>query len=274
MQKIRIMLLFCFFGQFVFAQTVQVQVDILAKRKKVSPYIYGRNNSLSNFNNTPLTATQWQFLRDAGVTMFRESGGNNSTKYNWRRKLSSHPDWYNNVYANNWDQAELALQTNMPNAQGLWSFQLIGKAAKTSAVNFNDWGYNGSQWWQGVNQNLAGGGTVNPNAAGKALVEGNPNLYLEDWSADSTTGILDYWFNPNGLGIDKTKVQYWNMDNEVEIWSGTHDDVMPTQLPAEEFMQKYFAVAKKARLNTRISSSSDPYLPTNGNGTTGTMILF
>ena len=87
MQKIRIMLLFCFFGQFVFAQTVQVQVDILAKRKKVSPYIYGRNNSLSNFNNTPFTTMQWQFLRDAGVTMFRESGGNNSTKYNWRRKF-------------------------------------------------------------------------------------------------------------------------------------------------------------------------------------------
>ena len=118
MQKIRITLLFCFLGQFVFAQTVQVQVDILAKRKKVSPYIYGRNNSLSNFNNTPLTVTQWQFLRYAGVTMFRESGGNNSTKYNWWRKLSSHPEWYNNVYANNWDQSELALQTNMPNAQG------------------------------------------------------------------------------------------------------------------------------------------------------------
>ena len=177
-------LLFCVFGQTVAAQTVQVQVDILAKRKKVSPYIYGRNNSIANFNNSPLTAAQWQFYRDAGVTMFRESGGNNSTKYNWRRKLSSHPDWYNNVYANNWDQAEQALQTNMPNAQGLWSFQLIGKAAKTGTANFDDWGYNRSQWWQGVNQNLAGGGILNPNAAGKALVEGNTNLYLEDWPAD------------------------------------------------------------------------------------------
>src|SRR5690606_30313918 len=29
--------------------------------------------------------------------------------------------------------------------------------------------------------------------------------------------------------------------------NGTHDDVMPTQLSAEEFMQRYFAVAKKAR---------------------------
>jgi len=35
------------------------------------------------------------------------------------------------------------------------------------------------------------------------------------------------------------------MDNEVEIWNSTHDDVMPTQPTAEAFMQLYFAVAKK-----------------------------
>ena len=37
------------------------------------------------------------------------------------------------------------------------------------------------------------------------------------------------------------------MDNEPEIWSGTHDDVMTSQLAATAFMDKYFAVAKKAR---------------------------
>ncbi|MBN1559981.1 T9SS type A sorting domain-containing protein [candidate division KSB1 bacterium] len=37
------------------------------------------------------------------------------------------------------------------------------------------------------------------------------------------------------------------MDNEPEIWNGTHDDVMPQQPNAESFMQIYFEVAKKAR---------------------------
>ena len=41
--------------------------------------------------------------------------------------------------------------------------------------------------------------------------------------------------------------KYWSMDNEPEIWEGTHDDVYPVQPDAEEFMQKYFEVAKKAR---------------------------
>lgn len=81
----------------------------------------------------------------------------------------------------------------------------------------------------------------------KVTIEGNTNLYLENWTADSTVGILENWFGKNGLGFDKSKIQYWSMDNEAEIWSGTHNDIMPVQLSAEDFMQKYFAVAKKAR---------------------------
>lgn len=64
-----------------------------------------------------MTALTWQRYRDAGITMFRESGGNNSTKYNWRKKLTSHPDWYNNVYAHDWDYAARSLQDQLPEAQ-------------------------------------------------------------------------------------------------------------------------------------------------------------
>jgi len=79
------------------------------------------------------------------------------------------------------------------------------------------------------------------------LVEGNPDLYTMIWTADSTVGILDKWFGTKGLGYDKSRLRYWSMDNEPEIWSGTHDDVMKTQCTAEEFMQLYFKVAKAAR---------------------------
>ncbi len=179
--------------------------------------------------------------------MFRENGGNNATKYNWRLKLSSHPDWYNNVYAHDWDFAAKSLQTNIPGAQGMWAFQLIGKAAKTKTANFNDWNYNHSQWWDGVAQNLCGGGQVNTAGGGHALVEGDTAQYLENWSADSTTGILNHWFGAGGVGLNPDGIKYWSMDNEPEIWEGTHDDVYPVQPNAEEFMQKYFEVAKKAR---------------------------
>lgn len=226
-----------------------VRIDIDAtKLRPVSPFIYGKNNVLpSTFlasGNAEITKA-----KEAGVRFVRQGGGNNSTKYNWRLKLSSHPDWYNNVYANDWDAAAKNLYTQLPGVDGMWSFQLLGKVAANTKNNFNDWTYNSSQWWEGTGQNLAGGGQINTSGSdnGKALVDGNPDLYLMDWPADSTVGILDKWFGPNGLGYEKSRIRYWNMDNEPEIWVGTHDDVMKTQLPAEDFMQLYFKVAKAAR---------------------------
>lgn len=241
------LLLICAGPYHLFAQTVQIQIDPTSNRRVISPYIYGRNGSVSDDPSNPLSAATWQMYRDAGLNFTRENGGNDLTKYNWRLKLDSHPDWYNNVYASDWGYAAQSLQQNLPGAQGMWGFQLIGQAASNTNNNFDDWDYNGSQWWSGVSQNLAGGGVVNPAGGSQALVNGNPSLYLEPWNADSTTGLLTHWFGPGGLGLDSTRIRYWNMDNEVEIWSSTHDDIMPTQPSAEAFMQLYFAVAKAAR---------------------------
>ena len=73
------------------AGQIQVTVDATADVKPISPYLYGRNNSFSSTDpNWTLPKRDLVRLRDAGVTFFRESGGNNSSKYNWRRKLSSH----------------------------------------------------------------------------------------------------------------------------------------------------------------------------------------
>ena len=247
MKNVLLILHFVIIAIFASAQTVVVTIDANSAKKPISPYIFGKNNVLpSTFLNNGTTA-EISKANEAGVKLVRQGGGNNSTKYNWRLKISSHPDWYNNVYANNWDAAAKNLKDKMPGVQGMWSFQLLGKAAASTQNNFPDWNYNQSKWWEGVAQNLAGGGTVNPAGGSKALVEGNTELYLINWPADSTTGIIDKWFGTDGLGYDSTYYRYWNMDNEPEIWGGTHDDVMKTQLPAEDFMQLYFKVAKAAR---------------------------
>jgi hypothetical protein len=229
------------------AQNITIQVNANEGRIPVSPYIYGRNNNLSDNPSSPATTANINLYKEAGLRFARENGGNNATKYNWRRKLGSHPDWYNNVYDHSWDFASQDIQGRMPRLQVMWAFQLIGKAADNRNNNFNDWSYNRSQWWSGVGQNLAGGGQVNPAGGSQALVDGNPDLYLEKWTADSTTGVLNHWFGPGGLGLDKNQFLYWSMDNEPEIWNGTHDDVMPSLLSASAFMDSYFAVAKKAR---------------------------
>lgn len=229
------------------AQNISIQVNANEGRIPVSPFIFGRNNNLSDNPASPTSAANISLYREAGLRFARENGGNNATKYNWRRKMGSHPDWYNNVYDHSWDFASQDIQGRMPGLQVMWAFQLIGKAAGNKNNNFNDWSYNRSQWWSGVAQNLAGGGQVNPAGGSQALVNGNPDLYLENWTADSTTGVLNHWFGPTGLNLNKSQFTYWSMDNEPEIWNGTHDDVMPSLLSATAFMDSYFAVAKKAR---------------------------
>lgn len=233
--------------QNLFSQTVNIQVDAATGRKNISPYIYGKNNCISDDPSSPTTAAQWKLMREAGLRYTRENGGNNSTKYNWRKKISSHPDWYNNNYNHNWDYAAKTLGDSMPGVQGMWGFQLIGKAASNTSNNFNDWAYNGSNWWSGVCQNLAGGGTPNGGGGCNATINGIPNYYLENWNEDSTTAIIDHWFGSGGLGLNQNNYKYWSMDNEPDGWDATHDDVMPALPNAEAFMQLYFAVAKKAR---------------------------
>lgn len=230
----------------VFAQ-VKVSIDASKQLHTVSPFIYGKNNCFADNNSTAASNSEITRYRDAGLRFVRENSGNNASKYNWRKKLSSHPDWYNNVYQHNWDQEAAFINQRFPNMQIMYGFQLLGKAANNTNNNFGDWNYNQSQWWDGVHQNLAGGGVVNTAGGGDALTEGNPDLYLTDWPADSTTALLHHWFGENGLGFDPLRFQYWSMDNEPEIWSGTHDDVMKEQIKAFEFMELYFDVALKAK---------------------------
>ncbi len=231
MKTLYTILALCFFVALADAQ-VEIKVDPTKEIKEISPYIYGRNNNLSDDPAKPLSDSQWQLYKDAGLTFFRESGGNNSTKYNWRRKLSSHPDWYNNVYAHDWDYAAVSLQENMPEVKGMWSFQLLGYVAKTNAANFPDWDYQQAGNEPRPHENWCGGGDY--------------TQYLEEWPADSTTGILEHWFDE--LGLNKEQFQYWNMDNEPEVWNGTHDDVVPDGITPEEYIAKYVAVAVSARM--------------------------
>ena len=233
----------CFFAvNKTFAQDINITVNANVDKKIVSPYIYGRNNTFDK---------PAQFYKDAGLRFARMNGGNNATKYNWRKKLTSHPDWYNNVYDTDWDKSAKDVSTTYPYMQQMYAFQLIGRVASSKSYNFNDWGYNQSNYWFGVGQDLAGGGvanttdTTNPS---KALVDGDSNLYTQAWPADSTVAILKHWFGVGGLGLNKNQLLYWNMDNESDCWNGTHNDIMKTLPAASAYMDNYINIAKKARV--------------------------
>jgi len=231
---------------------VSIRVDADSGRIPISPGIYGRNGvGVSTDPASPTKDADLSLPKEAGLRFARQNGGNNCTKYNWRKKISSHPDWYNNVYAESWDFSAQEVQSKLPGVQGMYGFQLLGWVASNTNNNFNDYAYNQSAWWAGVGQDLAGGGTLNSAGGSVPTVMGDANKYLQAWPADSSAAILGHWFGSGGLGLDSTRFRYWSMDNEIEIWDGTHNDVDPPLtghlVTAEEAVQRWASVAKAAR---------------------------
>lgn len=199
---------------------VQVRVDAGAGRRPISPYLYGKN----------FVGRDAELCRQAGLRITRETGGNNCTKYNWRNDLSSHPDWYNNVYEQGWPERARSYQKEFDDLQIMFCFQVLGWVAKTDQYNFRE---SEADPRPERHEDLCGGG--------------NAALYLEPWTAKDTADILDHWFGPGGLGLDPARFRYWHMDNEPECWPSTHGDVCPQDLTAEQVVQKYAAVAREVK---------------------------
>lgn len=104
------------------AQTpVEVKIDANAGKKLVSPYIYGKNGCVgdSKYSGSLVGADikNVKLAQEAGLRFARMNDGNNASKYNWRKCLSSHPDWYNNVYAHDWNGSAMRLRDNLPDLQ-------------------------------------------------------------------------------------------------------------------------------------------------------------
>ncbi|MBS7390623.1 MAG: hypothetical protein KIG51_00805, partial [Fibrobacter sp.] len=95
---------------------IEVRVDSKAGIQKISPYIFGKNISGLNDAETSDPAkiaaedSTIKRMNEIGFRFFRANNGNNATRYNWRKKLTVHPDWYNNVYPHDWDITAKTIQ--------------------------------------------------------------------------------------------------------------------------------------------------------------------
>ena len=226
---------------------IDITVDANAGIKKISPYLYGRNIDKISDGDAEVTEEESAFINqmlEAGIHMLRANNGNNATRYNWRHKMTVHPDWYNNVYSHDWAITAQKVLDNMPGVDAMYAFQLTGYAASSTEYNFPDW-----NWYQEHGSypsqtfDLAGGGEVSED--GKTLIKaGDASLYNMEWPADSTVAIIPHW--KDELKFDMSRFKYWSMDNEMEIWRGTHSD-LDLPVTGDFLVERYIDVAKKAR---------------------------
>jgi len=236
---------------------IEISVNASDGIKPISPYLFGRN-VYSGYggqildNNDKTTAEELATMNsynEMGIRFLRMNQGNNSTKHNWRKNISSHPDFYNNVYYHNWNLSAKKILDNMPETDAMYGFQTAGYAASSLNYNFDEIAYKNTYGKDAPrNLDLAGGGKVDGN--GNLISKGNPDLYMEKWPADSTIGILYHWRDE--LKYDMNRLKYWSMDNEPELWPTTHTDMPYTYLhntleAPERIIMNFVEVAKKAK---------------------------
>ena len=226
---------------------IDITVDTQKGVKKISPYLYGRNIDKISDGTAETDTTEEAFISqmlEAGIHFLRANNGNNATRYNWRHKMTVHPDWYNNVYSHDWANTAQKVLGKMPGIDAMYAFQLTGFAASSTDYNFGDWNWKQEHGFYATQTlDLAGGGEVSED--GKTLVKaGDYTLYNMEWPADSTVAIIPYWRDE--LKFDMSRFQYWSMDNEMEIWRGTHSD-LDLPVTGDFLVEHYIDVAKKAR---------------------------
>lgn len=119
-------------ASFITYAAIDVTVETQKGVMKISSYLYGRNIDKIGGSTLELDSTEEAFIsqaREAGVRFLRANYGNNATRYNWRKKMTVHPDWYNNVYSVDWSITAKKILDKMPEMDAMYVFQLTGWAA-------------------------------------------------------------------------------------------------------------------------------------------------
>jgi hypothetical protein len=204
---------------------VSVTVNVLANRHPISPYVYGANFP-------PSTA----YIKAGGLTLSRW-GGNNSSRYNWKiNAKNDDADWYFENYS--WGS---------PNSAGFIEQAVAGGAAPIMTIPMLEWvAKDTSSRSFSVKKYGAQCATDPYNSdAGDGILPGPNCLYSGDYltgndPTDANTHLLDSPSRNNPPGsvyrnqwIESIAPKFGNqphfyqLDNEPEIWSGTHRDVHP-----------------------------------------------
>jgi len=226
---------------------ITVNINALANRHQISPFVYGNNNQ---------TISE---ITDAGYT-FSRWGGNDASNYNYLLQTrNAVADWYYEDYGGAGDQVGLITKTQNAGSHALTTMAMMDWVAKASGWSFPVKTY-GAQCSVDSNNTDAGNGQktdcktpVTTSAVTTAyypLVDTAQEC--PSGSTDGTTCIdRENWakalaaaFNTSSATCPvpyspMTSCHFYDMDNEPDIWSGTHRDVHPASAGYDELANLY-----------------------------------
>jgi fibronectin type 3 domain-containing protein len=234
------------------ATAVSVSVDVLSNRHPISSYIYG--------GSYPQDAAH---VTDSGMTVVRW-GGNATSRYNWQTQTSnSANDWYFSDYTytgiGDSDTVKFIQDVKAAGGTPLMTMVMLDWVSRGDPANGTDNGqlysYSvakyGAQCKVRPDNSDAGNGqqtNCSTNITGNDFNDAHvpifddtttacpssakgPCVYRKDWAAALATAF-------------GSAPHFYDMDNESDIWGGTHHDVHPDPAGYAELRDIYLRVAR------------------------------
>lgn len=235
--------------------SVHVTVDVLANRHAISPYVYGVN-----------FPSDTNYVTDSGATFVRW-GGNASTRYNWlnfgtnaaadwyfqNRAMCSSPGCNTALYSDSKQFVSSIAGVGVAPIMTIGMLPWVAKDGNASSYSFSVAKYHYTACK--VNPYLAddGNGVL---FSPTCTTDQNPPVYTGNDPTDANMPLLDTGSGSGAVYRDAwvqalaTKFAYgsawhfYDMDNEMDIWGGTHRDVHPNPTTYDELRDVYISEAR------------------------------
>lgn len=226
---------------------INVTVDALGNRHAISPYVYG--------GSYPQDAPT---ISDSGLSVVRW-GGNSTSRYNWQLfTYNAANDWYYEDFdyseIGDGDSAKFISDVKNAGSHPLMTMVMLPWVAKSAEDGVNGhWSFSvakyGSQCSVDPFNTDAGNGlksdctttlTADPNDANVPLLDQpgtkdpQGSVYRNQWATALATAFGN---SPH----------FYDMDNEIDIWGGTHRDVHPLPTAYNEMRDTFITEARNLK---------------------------
>ncbi len=251
--------------------SIQATIDVLTNRHTISPFAYG-----GSYPTSPASVT------DSGLSVVRW-GGNATSTYNWKLKTyNADNDWYfedfnANGFGNNTDGDSIQFITDVKGAGShpLMTMVMLPWAAQTQetsaqqgngSTNYH-WSFSvtkyGGQCGTDQYNGDAGNGVKSdcntkvtgndPNDAYYPILDDHSQscsagancVYRNDWAAAMATAFGSGTCSIPNFPLNSC--HFYDMDNETDIWGGTHIDIHPNPSGYDELANVYVTQAQKLK---------------------------
>jgi hypothetical protein len=231
---------------------VNVTIDVLANRHTISPYVYGGSYPASGASIT-----------DSGLSVVRW-GGNATSRYNWKTQTSnSANDYYFSDYTytgiGDSDSVKYIQDVKAAGGSPLMTMVMLDWVSRGDPANGTGNGqlysYSvtkyGAQCTVRPDNSDAGNGQktdCSTNVTGNDFNDAHVPIFDDTSTAcpSSAMGPCVYrkdWATALAAAFG-TAPHFYDMDNETDIWGGTHHDVHPNPSGYEELRDTYLRVAR------------------------------